>query len=105
MESASSTTPIVLAQTIVLAPKNGAISRAAAISAPSDARPVTKTSSPRGGRRPAPGSVVVGREVGLARSADGAEPVTRNVLERGAGRDAAVRVAVGRVVDEATGLT
>ena len=44
IESATRTTPIVFAQTIVEAPKNGAISRATAISAPSDPVPTTKTS-------------------------------------------------------------
>ena len=39
----------MFAHTIVDAPKKGAISRAAAISAPSDAAPTTNTSSPRGG--------------------------------------------------------
>jgi hypothetical protein len=38
-----------LAQTIVEAPKNGAIKRAAAISAPSVAMPTEKTSSSSGG--------------------------------------------------------
>ena len=37
----------MFAQTIVEAPKNGAISRAAEISAPSVATPTQKTSSPR----------------------------------------------------------
>jgi hypothetical protein len=40
---------IVFAHTIVEAPKNGAISRAAAISAPSVAVPTLKTSSSSGG--------------------------------------------------------
>ena len=40
----------MLAHTIVDAPKNGAIRRAAAISAPSDAAPTTNTSRPSGGR-------------------------------------------------------
>jgi hypothetical protein len=46
---------IVFAHTIVEAPKNGAINRAAAISAPSVAMPTEKTSSSSGGsvRRPA----------------------------------------------------
>ena len=48
--SDTSTTPIVFAHTIVEAPKNGAISRAAAISAPSEAAPTTNTSRPSGGR-------------------------------------------------------
>ena len=39
----------MLAHTIVEAPKNGAISRAAAISAPSVEMPTTKTSSSSGG--------------------------------------------------------
>ena len=47
--SDTSTTPIVFAHTIVEAPKNGAISRAAAISAPSEAAPTTNTSRPSGG--------------------------------------------------------
>ena len=42
MLSATRTIPIVFAQTIVEAPKNGAISRAAAISAPSEPVPTTK---------------------------------------------------------------
>src|SRR5215217_5523560 len=42
-DNATRTTPIVLAQTIVEAPKNGATSRAAAISAPRLAAPTTKT--------------------------------------------------------------
>jgi hypothetical protein len=42
-ERATSTTPIVFAQMIVEAPKNGAISRAAAISVPRLAVPTTKT--------------------------------------------------------------
>src|SRR4051794_32983014 len=41
---------MVLAQTIVDAPKNGAIRRAAAISAPSEAAPTTNTSRPSGGK-------------------------------------------------------
>ena len=41
---------MMLAHTIVDAPKNGAIRRAAAISAPSDADPTTNTSRPSGGR-------------------------------------------------------
>ena len=45
-------------------------------------------------------SVLVEREVGLARAADGAEPVGGDVVEGGAGGDAAVRVALGGVVDE-----
>src|SRR3954447_8687232 len=99
---------MVLAHTIVDAPKYGASSRAAAISAPSEAAPVTKTRSLS--RKPAPprgpaGLVLVGGEVGLAGAADGAEPVTGDVLERGSGRDAAIRVPVGGVVDEAAGLT
>ena len=40
----------MFAHTIVDAPKNGAISRAAAISAPSEAAPTTNTSRPSGGR-------------------------------------------------------
>ena len=40
---------MVLAHTIVEAPKNGASSRAAAISAPSVAMPTQKTSSSSGG--------------------------------------------------------
>src|SRR3954463_5384150 len=75
------------------------MSRAAAISAPSDAMPQAKTS------RPSEGLLVVGGEVFLAGAADGAEPVTGDVLERGAAGDAAVGIAVGRVVDEAARLT
>src|SRR3954447_4272599 len=56
MESATSTTAIVFAHTIVEAPKNGAISRAAAISAPSVEDPTTKTSSSSGGRAGAAGA-------------------------------------------------
>src|SRR3954447_6728582 len=119
MDRATRTTAIVFAHTIVDAPKNGAISRAAAISEPSDAVPVTNTSSSSGGRRRAPrpparrpdavaapvgDSVVVGREVGLASAADRAEPVGGDVVEGRSGRDAAVRVPVGGVVDESTGL-
>src|SRR5215218_5885200 len=51
MERATSTTAIVFAQTIVESPKNGAISRATAISDPSVADPTTKTSSSSGSRR------------------------------------------------------
>src|SRR4051812_20073154 len=45
MDSATRTVPMVFAQTIVEAPKNGAISRAAAISAPSVETPTTNTSA------------------------------------------------------------
>src|SRR5215203_2785882 len=51
MESATSTIAIVFAHTIVESPKNGAISRAAAISAPSVEVPTTNTSSSRVGIR------------------------------------------------------
>ena len=47
-ESATSTTPIVFAHTIVDAPKNGAISRAAAISAPERRRPDHEHEQPEG---------------------------------------------------------
>jgi hypothetical protein len=52
----------VLAHPIVDAPKNGAISRAAAISAPSVAEPTAKTSSSSGGseRRAATGAAGAG---------------------------------------------
>src|ERR687893_2162219 len=103
MLSATRTIAIVFAQTIVEAPKNGAISRAAAISAPSVDVPTTNTSSSSGGsvRRcrlpvsvPAPpggaGSVLVEAEIGLACPADGTEPVGWDLLERRPGRDAAV---------------
>ncbi len=48
-DSATSTTPIVFAHTIVDAPKYGASSRTAAISAPSEPVPTTNTSSGSGG--------------------------------------------------------
>src|SRR4051812_32683252 len=48
-DSATSTTPIVLAHTTVEAPKKGASRRTAAISAPSEPVPTTKTSSGSGG--------------------------------------------------------
>src|ERR671911_2015895 len=48
-ESATSTVPIVFAHTIVEAPKYGASRRTAAISAPSEPVPTTKTSSGSGG--------------------------------------------------------
>src|ERR671910_689908 len=51
MESATSTIAIVFAHTIVESPKNGAISLAAAISAPSVEVPTTNTSSSRVGIR------------------------------------------------------
>src|SRR5215210_6520529 len=108
---------MVLAHTIVEAPKNGAISRAAAISAPSVEAPTTKTSSssggsarPRGLRTRASGppaagaSVLVEAEIGLACPAHGAEPVAGDVLERRPRRDAAVGIAVRGVVDEPAGL-
>src|SRR3954447_6745845 len=99
-DSDTSTTPIVFAHTIVDAPKNGAIRRAAAISAPSVAMPTEKTSSSSGGRA----LLVVGREVGLSCAADGAEPVAGDVIEGGARWDAAVRVSLGWIVDEAARL-
>ena len=49
MDSATSTTPIVFAQTIVEAPKYGASRRTAAISAPSEPVPTTKTRTDSGG--------------------------------------------------------
>src|SRR5918993_4478150 len=52
MESATRTIAIVFAHTIVESPKNGAIRRAAAISAPSVEVPTTNTSSSRVGKRP-----------------------------------------------------
>src|SRR5215210_480358 len=92
---------MVFAHTIVEAPKNGAISRAAAISAPSVEAPTTNTSSSSGGSgRRAAVSVLVGAEIGLAGPADGAEPVVGDLLERRPRRDAAVWIAVGGVVDE-----
>src|SRR5919106_290874 len=104
MESATRTIAIVFAHTIVDAPKNGAISRAAAISAPSVALPTTKTSSSSGGSvRPAAGGTAADDgaadsvvetalflerlEVDLAGAADRAEPVRRDVVEGGPGRD------------------
>src|SRR5215207_9062653 len=111
MESATRTTAIVFAHTIVDAPKNGAISRAAAISAPSVEVPTTKTSSSRGGSRracaapvPASGSVLVEAEIGLAGPADRAVPVGGNLLERRPRRDAPVGITFSRVVDEPAGL-
>ena len=54
----------MFAHTIVEAPKNGAISRAAAISAPSVAMPTLKTSSSSGGRvRRAAGGAAAGAAV------------------------------------------
>src|SRR4051794_22757869 len=92
---------MVLAHTIVEAPKNGAISRAAAISAPSVDAPTTKTRSSSGGSpRRRGGSVLEEAEIGLAGPADGAEPVIGDVLERRPRRDAAVGIAVGGVIDE-----
>src|SRR5262245_41696851 len=102
----------------VLDPKNGAINRAAAISAPSVLSPTAKTSASSGSTpRAAPRdstAVTLQRvfarlplergEVGLSRAADRAVPVRRDVLEGGAGVDAAVWVALFRVVDEAAGL-
>src|SRR3954464_5386107 len=98
---------MVLAHTMVEAPKNGAISRAAAISAPSVEAPTTKTSSSSGGsarRRGPPAcaraplasgdSVLVEAEIGLPCPAHGAEPVGGDVLERRPRRDAAVGIAV-----------
>src|SRR3954468_7263453 len=111
---------MVFAHTTVDAPKNGAISRAAAISAPRVAIPTAKTSSSSGGSvrggcrgaadSGAAGSVVatalvlVRREVGLAGTADRAEPVARDVVERRSGRDPPVRIPLRRVVYEPTGL-
>src|SRR5213592_3096695 len=103
MDSATSTTAIVFAQITVEAPKNGAISRAAAISAPSELKPTASTSASSGarnrGRTPdvvtgkevvrsiagwsEPGSLVERREVDLAGAAHRAVPVVGNVLERG----------------------
>src|SRR3954447_9665169 len=101
MESATSTTAIVFAHTIVEAPKNGAIRRAAAISAPSVDAPTTNTSTSSGGSaRRAGGSVLVDAEIDLAGPANRAEPVIGDVLERRPRRDAAVGIAVGGVVDE-----
>src|SRR4030095_11079650 len=51
MLSATRTTPIVFAHTIVEAPKYGARRRASAISAPRLAAPTTKTTSSSRGRR------------------------------------------------------
>src|SRR5215217_152258 len=112
MDSATSTTAIVLAQMIVESPKNGAMSRAAAISVPRVETPTanTRTSSSPGRVRTGsavaltPALLVEQREVRLARAADGAEPVARDVLEGRSGRDATVGVALGGVVDEAAGL-
>ena len=87
---------IVFAHTIVDAPKNGALSRAAAISVPSVAIPTLKTRSSSGGRE----LLLVGREVGLSGAADRAEPITGDVVEGRAGRDSAVGVALGGIVDE-----
>ena len=54
----------MFAHTIVEAPKNGAIRRAAAISAPSVAMPTVKTSSSSGGSlRPAAGEAAPGAAV------------------------------------------
>src|SRR3954447_18850582 len=101
MESATSTTAIVFAHTIVEAPKNGAINRAAAISAPSVDAATTKTRSSSGGSsRRDVGSVLVEAEIGLAGPAHGAEPVVGDVVERRPRRDAAIGIAVGGVVDE-----
>ena len=86
----------MFAHTIVEAPKNGAISRAAAISAPSVAMPTAKTSSSSGGRR----YVLVGGEIGLSGAADRAEPITGDVVEGRAWRDSAIGVALSRIVDE-----
>src|SRR4051812_49855787 len=86
---------MVLAHTIVEAPKNGAISRAAAISAPSVEAPTTKTRASSGGSAPRRGgSVLEEAEIGLAGPADGAEPVIWDVLERRPRRGAAGGVAV-----------
>ena len=49
-------------------------------------------------------SVLVGREVALARAAHRTEPRVRDVVEVRARRDAAVGVAVRGVVDESAGL-
>src|SRR3954462_10513349 len=96
---------MVLAHTIVEAPKTGAISRAAAISAPSVEAPTTKTTASSGGSaRRRGGSVLEEAEIGLAGPADGAEPVIGDVLERRPRRDAAVGIAVGGVIDEPSRL-
>src|SRR4051812_10984105 len=92
-------------------PKNGAINRAAAISAPSVLNPTANTSA-SSGSTPLRDRTAVTRvnlafergEIRFARAADGAVPVRRDVLEGGAGVDAAVRVTLLRVVDETAGL-
>src|SRR5689334_17589667 len=101
---------------IVESPKNGAIRRAAAISAPSVDAPTTKTRtlSSAGRRRvlsPAAadsvavtGLVLVGDEVGFPGPADRAVPIVGDVLEHGSRRDSAVRIAFSRIVDEPAGL-
>src|SRR5688500_10690014 len=99
---------------IVEEPKNGAISRAAAISDPSVLSPTATTSASSGSRSPraAPGLSAVtlvrlaleGREIGLPRAADRAVPVLGDVLERRPRIDAAVGVALFGVVDETAGL-
>src|SRR4051794_24916321 len=104
---------MVFAQMTVEAPKNGAISRAAAISAPSELKPTASTSASSGARRRTPardvvtggGSPLEGREVDLPGAADGAVPVVGDLLERRPRRDPAVRVALPGVIDEPTGLT
>src|SRR5919199_5290744 len=92
---------------IVESPKNGAIRRAAASSAPSVAAPTVKTrTSSRRVARPTAArwsiASVLGerREVGLARAADRAVPVVGDVLEARARRNPAVRIPLRGVVDE-----
>src|SRR3954470_10004507 len=101
---------MVFAQITVEAPKHGAISRAAAISAPSELKPTASTSASSGARTrraldvlttpEGARSLVERREVDLARAADGAVPVVRHLLERGARGDVPVGVALVGLVDE-----
>src|SRR3954454_19198313 len=75
---------MVFAHTIVEAPKKGAISRAAAISAPSVEDPTTNTSSSSGGRAGASGAAGTGG--GAGSSAVATLRVWRGASDRGAGR-------------------
>src|SRR4051794_1082528 len=92
-------------------PKNGAIRRAAAISAPSELKPTANTSA-SSGRTPLRVLTAVTctnlaferAEIRFPCAADRAVPVRWDVLEGGARVDAAVGVAFLRVVDEAAGL-